>query len=311
VPGQVPELRSTPSVEQQLVANRARDDARHTRSTLTDSVTKLAEGVADRFGIGSDRLLEQWRWTPPSALRAPLWALAQLGRPISDGDAAFTAASWARGGVKLPGNAHEQYAGGVAVDATQLRPGDLVAFGPEGSDHVGLYVGEGVMVHVSQRGQPVQVDGYNPVNLAAFSRPGQPSALAPNTGFLLRPVPGQVNSPFGTRVHPVTGEVRVHTGVDLAAREGEPVHAAADGVVVETDWKGGYGNAVMIDHGNGLSTLYGHNSRFAAAVGDRVRAGDVIAYAGATGVATGPHVHFEVRVNGQPVDPMPYRRIQH
>src|SRR5262245_6330653 len=158
-PAQVPSLHTAPSTEQLLVATRAKDDARQTRSTLTDSVTNLAKGLADRFGVGSDRLLEEWRWAPPAALRATLWALAQLGRPVSDGDAAFTAASWARGGVKLPPTAHEQYADGVAVDATQLRPGDLVAIGPEGSDHVGMYVGEGVMIHVSQPDQPVQVDG--------------------------------------------------------------------------------------------------------------------------------------------------------
>src|SRR5262249_29628240 len=174
VPDQAPPLHVAPSTEQLLVSTRARDDARKTRSTLTDSVTSLADGVADRFGIGSDRLLEQWRWAPPAALRATPWALAHLGRPISNGDAAFTAASWARGGVKLPTTAHDQYKSGVAVNATQLRPGDLVGAGSEGADHVGLYVGEGVMVHVGQRGQPVQVDGYDPAGLAVFSRPGQP-----------------------------------------------------------------------------------------------------------------------------------------
>jgi murein DD-endopeptidase MepM/ murein hydrolase activator NlpD len=208
--------------------------------------------------------------------------------------------------VKLPGAPHEQFAAGVPLDASQLRPGDLVAFGPEGSDHVGFYVGDGVMIHVAESAAPVQLDGYDPADLALFSRPGQPSVLVGFAGFLRRPVAGPVTSGFGARVHPIYGDVRVHKGLDLSARSGEAVHAAAGGVVVEAGWQGGYGNAVLIDHGNGLATFYAHNSRNEVEIGQRVRAGDVIALAGSTGASTGPHVHFEVRVNGQAVDPAPY-----
>jgi murein DD-endopeptidase MepM/ murein hydrolase activator NlpD len=126
------------------------------------------------------------------------------------------------------------------------------------------------------------------------------------SGQLLRPVPGGVVSPFGPRLHPILGYTRVHTGVDLAAASGEPIRAADTGIVVMAGWNGGYGNCVIIDHGGGLATLYAHQSRVAVSVGDRVTRGQVIGYVGSTGLSTGPHLHFEVRINGNPVDPVPY-----
>jgi murein DD-endopeptidase MepM/ murein hydrolase activator NlpD len=98
----------------------------------------------------------------------------------------------------------------------------------------------------------------------------------------------------------------MHEGIDIAVGSGTPVHAAAAGTIIYAGWMEGYGNLVVIDHGNGLSTAYGHNSSLASAVGQGVSAGQVIAYSGSTGHSTGPHVHFEVRVNGAPVDPLGY-----
>lgn len=126
------------------------------------------------------------------------------------------------------------------------------------------------------------------------------------TGQLSWPVSGPITSPFGYRIHPIFGTQIYHSGIDIGVPEGTPVHAADSGTVIEADWIGGYGNAVIIDHGNGLQTLYGHNSSLAVGAGQSVSKGQVIAYAGQTGYATGPHVHFEVRVNGSPVDPMGY-----
>jgi murein DD-endopeptidase MepM/ murein hydrolase activator NlpD len=126
-------------------------------------------------------------------------------------------------------------------------------------------------------------------------------------GVLAVPIPGApITSGFGPRVHPIYGDVRMHTGIDFGASAGTPIRAAADGVVVSAGPLGGYGNATVIDHGNGLATLYGHQSRIAVSPGQRVSRGQIIGYVGCTGLCTGPHLHFEVRVRGTPVDPMQY-----
>jgi murein DD-endopeptidase MepM/ murein hydrolase activator NlpD len=125
-------------------------------------------------------------------------------------------------------------------------------------------------------------------------------------GILARPVPGAVGSWFGYRVHPIYGEQRLHTGLDMNAYCGEPIRAAGDGRVFLADWKGGYGITVMIDHGGGMSTLYAHQASTAVGYGQWVTAGEVIGYGGTTGVSTSCHLHFEVRINGDPVDPAPY-----
>jgi murein DD-endopeptidase MepM/ murein hydrolase activator NlpD len=126
-------------------------------------------------------------------------------------------------------------------------------------------------------------------------------------GRLLLPVPtARMSSSFGPRVHPIFGTTRLHAGMDLAAPTGTPISAAAPGAVVTAGWLGGYGNAVVVDHGGGLSTLYAHQSALAVTVGQAVGAGDVVGRVGSTGNSTGPHLHFEVRVLGTPVDPANY-----
>ena len=115
-----------------------------------------------------------------------------------------------------------------------------------------------------------------------------------------------ITSPFGWRIHPVTGIGTGHTGIDIGAGYGTNVYAAESGTVILSQVYGGYGNAVIIDHGGGISTLYGHNSSLLVSVGQHVSRGQVIALCGSTGISTGPHVHFEVRINGVPVNPMGY-----
>ena len=126
------------------------------------------------------------------------------------------------------------------------------------------------------------------------------------SGVFVWPTSGPITSPFGYRIHPIFGTQIYHSGIDIGVDTGTPIVAADSGVVIEADWLGGYGYAVVIDHGNGLSTLCGHNSELAVSPGQSVQQGQVIAYAGSTGYSTGPHCHFEVRVNGSPVDPMGY-----
>ncbi len=126
-----------------------------------------------------------------------------------------------------------------------------------------------------------------------------------------RPVPGFITSGFGTRADPFSGGQAHHMGIDFDANYGDPVRAAAGGVVVFSGVKTGFGNVVEIDHGNGYSTLYGHNSSLVVRVGDIVRPGQVLAKAGSTGRSTGPHVHFEVHVNGQPVNPRKFLEQVH
>ena len=116
-----------------------------------------------------------------------------------------------------------------------------------------------------------------------------------------------ISSPYGSRIDPITGGHEFHKGLDLDGKTGDPVHSAADGIVMRSGFDtGGYGNVVDIDHGNGYITRYGHCSRLLVKVGDLVHAGDEIAKVGSTGRSTGAHLHFEVWINGQPVNPKPY-----
>jgi murein DD-endopeptidase MepM/ murein hydrolase activator NlpD len=123
---------------------------------------------------------------------------------------------------------------------------------------------------------------------------------------LVRPVAGAISSGFGERVHPILGTSRMHNGVDMNAAQSDPIKAAASGKVILSGVKGGFGNTVMIDHGGGMVTLYAHQSKLGVSVGQKVEAGQMIGYIGSTGLSTGPHLHFEVRINGTPRNPAKY-----
>ena len=127
-------------------------------------------------------------------------------------------------------------------------------------------------------------------------------------GELAWPVPGytKITSKYGMRVHPITGQYKLHTGVDIGAPTGANFIAANDGIVVKAEYNAAYGRMVIIDHGGGISTLYAHGSEFLVEVGQTVKRGDAVLKVGSSGYSTGPHAHFEVRINGVVTDPMPY-----
>jgi murein DD-endopeptidase MepM/ murein hydrolase activator NlpD len=147
----------------------------------------------------------------------------------------------------------------------------------------------------------IELGGGRPATTADWLR----MAAAPT----MWPVEGPVTGSFGERIDPFNGEGAFHTGVDISAAYGQPVVAPADGVVTFAGDAGGYGRLVILEHGQGISTRYGHLASFAVALGQSVRRGDVIGYVGRSGRATGPHLHYEVRIQGVPVNPHKYLRI--
>ncbi len=135
--------------------------------------------------------------------------------------------------------------------------------------------------------------------------------LRANSAPNLWPVEGQITGSFGERIDPFNGEGAFHSGVDISAVVGSPVIAPADGQVTFADFMGGYGRAVVIDHGHGITTRYGHLSSYAVAAGQNVHRGDTIGYVGLSGRSTGPHLHYEVRINETPVNPYKYLRLNY
>lgn len=126
------------------------------------------------------------------------------------------------------------------------------------------------------------------------------------TNSYIWPCNGVITSPFGWRTHPIFGTTKYHSGLDIGVDYGTPILATNSGTVIYSGWLGGYGNAVMIDHGGGLVSLYAHNDSLNVYEGQYVNRGTCIAYAGSTGYSTGPHCHFEMRLHGEVVDPMGY-----
>ncbi|MHB8637799.1 MAG: murein hydrolase activator EnvC family protein [Fimbriimonadaceae bacterium] len=141
--------------------------------------------------------------------------------------------------------------------------------------------------------------------ILAAQRPSPRGGKLPSRfrGRLGRPVNGPITSGFGMRYHPILHIMRIHAGIDFGAPRGTPIHAAAAGVVINAQYMRGFGNVVIIDHGGGIATVYAHCSRLLVSAGERVAKGEHIADVGSTGLATGPHLHFEVHVHGKAVDP--------
>ena len=152
------------------------------------------------------------------------------------------------------------------------------------------------------------LDTYNFLKSASYSQLHHEYAHSwqKNVVPSMWPVNGRLLSRYGEREDPFSGEGEVHTGVDISAAMGTPVHAAADGVVEFAEYYSGYGRMVFIDNGHGTTTRYAHLSRFEVVPGQEIHRGEVLGYSGATGKVTAPHLHFEVRLHGSPVNPYPY-----
>ena len=159
----------------------------------------------------------------------------------------------------------------------------------------------------SQRAEAEEIDSLQAASAAiaeriraAQSRSSSGPTQTPSSAGLIWPVSGPITSPFGWRWG------RMHQGIDIGVAYGTPIHAAAAGTVIYCGWEEGYGNFVVLDHGGNLATAYGHQSQIAVTCGEHVDQGQTIGYVGCTGHCTGPHLHFEVRVDGNPVDPLGY-----
>jgi murein DD-endopeptidase MepM/ murein hydrolase activator NlpD len=152
------------------------------------------------------------------------------------------------------------------------------------------------------------IEEYNFLKSASISRLSHTYARAWQKNIVpsMWPVNGRLLSRFGDREDPFSGEGAFHTGVDISAAMGTPVHAAADGIVYSAEYEAGYGRMVVIDHGNGMKTRYAHLSRFEVVPGEEIRRGQVLGLSGDSGRVTSPHLHFEVRMGGSAVNPYPY-----
>ena len=211
---------------------------------------------------------------------------------------------WSLRAASVSPQAAAEYLAALAteIDVGEVGPNDtfdLVLSGDRSLLYAGLgRAGESALelVKWSANGRSQWIDAANS---------GRP-APAESSGFIM-PAQGPVTSYFGYRYHPILHFTRFHAGIDIGAGWGSPIVAAADGQVAAAGWAGGYGREVQIAHGGGVVSLYGHMSEIVASPGSYVRAGQVIGYVGSSGLSTGPHVHFEVRENGTPVNPLSVR----
>ena len=225
--------------------------------------------------------------------RSPTLLLALLGLTVSPA-------------TSIAGEAVPQ----LAVNARVRTGGQVTAVSnTDDDDGTPVAVANGVTF-----GRALDLQG-TPLILRSRNRPGVLIASGQYKGPFVRPA-GQpvrasnVSSGFGTRWHPVLGGYRFHAGIDLVAPVGRLILATAPGVVTQAGWCGGYGLCVTVDDGNGYQTLYGHLSRADVIAGQNVTSGQRLGLVGSTGRSTGPHLHYEVRINGRPVDPRPYMNQQ-
>lgn len=229
-----------------------------------------------------------------AVIAAALWYFVPRALPprlsLRDGAPAAAqpaGAAGAAGGVSLPGIPVGSAGESGSLGLDQVGPGALPAVAPIGG--------------AGGSGMPVAADGEVAGEGSRTTAAARAAARAGAGPIRFNwPMLGDITSYYGPR------DDEFHTGIDIAAVTGQAVRAAMDGTVIEAGWRGGYGLCVVVDHGNGLQTLYAHNSKLEVEIGDKVEAGHLLALAGSTGYSTGPHLHFEILLNGLPVNPMPW-----
>lgn len=246
-------------------------------------------------------------------------ALGDPGRPSEPGDIRVEAR--VASAPVSPPRLVRQYNGTIhIITATDLQESSDGITGkagaqknPDGSGPQSLGdepAGERGAIHI-RWGRSLDLAGQ-PIDFSRSLRSSLTSVRAPFGAFLPGAMPSSMpvaasalTSGYGMRDHPLLGVRRAHMGVDLAAPSGSPIVATSDGIVSIADWRGGYGLSVSLEHGGGIETRYGHMSRLNVFAGQSVHKGDVIGFVGSTGLSTGPHLHYEVRVNGRPINPAP------
>ena len=191
------------------------------------------------------------------------------------------------------------------LDILAQERGNLVALADQQRHHVAGQVAE---IEGLSAAEEAQLEVLIREREAQFAAAQRAAGIVPSTspGALAWPVTGTITSPFGWRKSPFGGSPEFHQGLDIGANMGTTVTAAASGTIISAGWYGGYGNYILIDHGGGMSTGYGHLSRIFVSNGQQVQRGQAIGAVGSTGASTGPHLHFEVRITGKPVDPTAY-----
>jgi murein DD-endopeptidase MepM/ murein hydrolase activator NlpD len=273
-------------------------------------VAPLSSGGASGMAMAPTQAVEAVNFVPKRAVAA----IAPVPAPI--------AAQMASGPLRIRGHVGDglywslraagaspqvaaQYLAALAteIDVGEVGPSDgfdLVL----GADRQLLYAGLSRAMSSSLQLVRWSANGRAKwINAANAERP------APSVGGLMMPANGPVTSYFGYRYHPILHFSRFHAGLDIGAGWGSPIVAAADGQVIGAGWAGGYGREVQIAHGGGIVSLYGHMSEIVAQPGSFVRAGQLIGYVGSSGLSTGPHLHFEVRQGGNPVNPLGVRLV--
>ncbi len=192
------------------------------------------------------------------------------------------------------------------LDILAQERGNLVALADAQRHHVAGQVAEMEGLSQAENDQLVALIREREAQIAAARRAAGITTPESAPGALAWPVTGVITSPFGWRRSPFGSTPEFHQGLDIGANMGTPVKAAASGTIISAGWYGGYGNYILIDHGGGMSTGYGHLSRIDVSNGQQVQRGQLIGAVGSTGMSTGPHLHFEVRISGKPVDPTAY-----